>query len=244
MDHSRKKGVIMSKKARSKKVAVQEFKTGQYTYSAFKPRDEFQKKSVDIILNNPISFIYGVAGTGKTTVAVGVGLRMLMAGEIEKIVITRPYVTAGEKLGYLPGNIEEKFDPFVMPVKMILEKLVGKSTAGRYFASNAIMILPLAYMRGMTFEKSFVIMDEAQNSSTEQMHLILTRIGKDSKICIAGDEFQTDLDRGQKSGLTDAVNKLKGIDGIGMFEFPPESCQRHPLVSIIDAKYKASSKKS
>ncbi len=217
----------MSKKARAKKRAVQELKTGQYTYSAFKPRDEFQKKAVDTIINNSVSFLYGVAGTGKTTVAVGVALRMLMAGEVDKIVVTRPYVTAGEKLGYLPGNIEEKFDPFVMPVKMILEKLVGKSTAGRYFASNSIVILPLAYMRGMTFEKSFVIMDEAQNSSSEQMHLLLTRMGKDSKICIAGDEFQTDLDKGQKSGLTDAINKLKDIEGIGMFEFPAESCQRH-----------------
>jgi phosphate starvation-inducible PhoH-like protein len=234
----------MSKKARAKKRAVQELKTGQYTYSAFKPRDEFQKKAVETIINNAVSFLYGVAGTGKTTVAVGVGLRMLMAGEVDKIVVTRPYVTAGEKLGYLPGNIEEKFDPFVMPVKMILEKLVGKSTAGRYFASNSIVILPLAYMRGMTFEKSFVIMDEAQNSSSEQMHLLLTRMGKDSKICIAGDEFQTDLDKGQRSGLTDAINKLKNIDDIGMFEFPAESCQRHHLVSVIDSKYKLSPRRS
>jgi phosphate starvation-inducible PhoH-like protein len=95
-------------------------------------------------------------------------------------------------------------------------------------------------MRGMTFEKSFVIMDEAQNSSCEQMHLLLTRLGKDSKICIAGDEFQTDLEKSSKNGLTDALNRLKGVDGIGMFEFPPESCQRHALVAQIDSRYKTS----
>lgn len=234
----------MSKNTKAKKKAAQELKTGTYVYSAFKPRDSFQQSAVDTVLGNPVSILYGVAGTGKTTVAVGCALRMLMAGEIDTIVVTRPYVTAGEKLGYLPGNIEEKFDPFVMPIKMILEKLVGKATAGRYFASNKVMILPLAYMRGMTFEKSFVIMDEAQNSSCEQMHLLLTRLGKNSKICIAGDEFQTDLEKSSKNGLTDALNRLKGVEGIGMFEFPPESCQRHALVAQIDSRYKTSSKSS
>jgi phosphate starvation-inducible PhoH-like protein len=178
-----------------------------------------------------------VAGTGKTTVAVGCALRLMSAGEIEKIVITRPYVTAGEKLGYLPGTLEEKFDPFVTPVRMIADKLLGKATAGRYFASEKIMILPLAYMRGLTFEKSVVIVDEAQNSTTEQMHLVLTRLGHNSKIIIAGDEFQLDLEKG-KSGLSDAIKRLKNIENIGFFEFPPESCQRHHLVSVIDTKYK------
>ena len=232
----------MSRLAKSKKKAVQEIRTGSYVHSTFKPRDDYQKLAVDTILKNPVSFIYGVAGTGKTTVAAGVAIRLLLAEEISPIVITRPYVTAGEKLGYLPGNIEEKFDPFITPIKMILEKLIGKSTAGRYFASNKIMVLPLAYMRGMTFEKSFVIMDESQNSTCEQMHLILTRLGKDSRLCITGDEFQTDIDRGSKNGLTDALNRLKGIEGIGTFEFPPESCQRHALVAKIDSCYKASFK--
>ena len=229
----------MSKTTKTKKKAIQEIKTGgTYTYSAFKPRDNFQKLAVDTVMNNPVSFIYGVAGTGKTTVAVGCALRLLLTDQITNIVVTRPYVTAGEKLGYLPGNIEEKFDPFIMPIKMILEKLVGKSTAGRYFASNKIMMLPLAYMRGLTFEKSFVIMDEAQNSTCEQMHLILTRLGKDSKLCITGDEFQTDIDKSHKNGLTDAIRRLGNIEGIGLFEFPPESCQRHALVAQIDTRYK------
>lgn len=232
----------MSKPTKAKKKAAQELKTGTYVYSAFKPRDEFQKKAVETILENPISFIYGVAGTGKTTVAVGCALRLLMTDAINSIVVTRPYVTAGEKLGYLPGNIEEKFDPFIMPIKMILEKLVGKATAGRYFASNKIIMMPLAFMRGMTFEKSFVIMDEAQNSTCEQMYLALTRLGKDSKLCITGDEFQTDIEKGSKNGLTDAINRLKDIPGIGHFEFPPESCQRHELVSKIDARYKINNK--
>jgi phosphate starvation-inducible PhoH-like protein len=161
----------------------------------------------------------------------------LSAGEIDKIVITRPYVTAGEKLGYLPGTLEEKFDPFITPVRMIADKLLGKATSGRYFTSEKIMILPLAYMRGLTFERSIVIVDEAQNSTTEQMHLVLTRLGHNSKIVIAGDEFQLDLEKG-KSGLSDAIRRLNGMEGIGFFEFPPESCQRHHLVAKIDTKYK------
>ena len=216
-------------KSRSKgqKQLVKEISNGEYSHSAFKPRDEWQKKAVETIINNPVSFLYGVAGTGKTTVAVGCALRLLSAGEIDKIVITRPYVTAGEKLGYLPGTLEEKFDPFITPVRMIADKLLGKATSGRY----------LAYMRGLTFERSIVIVDEAQNSTTEQMHLVLTRLGHNSKIVIAGDEFQLDLEKG-KSGLSDAIRRLNGMEGIGFFEFPPESCQRHHLVAKIDTKYK------
>lgn len=224
-------------KSKGQKQVAKEISQGEYVHSAFKPRDEWQRKAVETILDNSVSFLYGVAGTGKTTVAVGCALRLMSAGEIEKIVITRPYVTAGEKLGYLPGTLEEKFDPFVTPVRMIADKLLGKATAGRYFASEKIMILPLAYMRGLTFEKSIVIVDEAQNSTTEQMHLVLTRLGHDSKIIIAGDEFQIDLEKG-KSGLSDAIRRLRDVDGVGFFEFPPESCQRHHLVSKIDAKYK------
>lgn len=228
----------MSKhKSKVQKQVTKEISQGEYVHSAFKPRDEWQRKAVETILGNSVSFLYGVAGTGKTTVAVGCALRLMSAGEIEKIVITRPYVTAGEKLGYLPGTLEEKFDPFVTPVRMIADKLLGKATAGRYFASEKIMILPLAYMRGLTFEKSIVIVDEAQNSTPEQMHLVLTRLGHDSKIIIAGDEFQIDLEKG-KSGLSDAIRRLKDLEGIGFFEFPPESCQRHHLVSKIDSKYK------
>jgi phosphate starvation-inducible PhoH-like protein len=226
-------------KSRSKgqKQLVKEISNGEYSHSAFKPRDEWQKKAVETIINNPVSFLYGVAGTGKTTVAVGCALRLLSAGEIDKIVITRPYVTAGEKLGYLPGTLEEKFDPFITPVRMIADKLLGKATSGRYFTSEKIMILPLAYMRGLTFERSIVIVDEAQNSTTEQMHLVLTRLGHNSKIVIAGDEFQLDLEKG-KSGLSDAIRRLNVMEGIGFFEFPPESCQRHHLVAKIDTKYK------
>lgn len=224
-------------KSKGQKQVAKEISQGEYVHSAFKPRDEWQRKAVETILGNSVSFLYGVAGTGKTTVAVGCALRLMSAGEIEKIVITRPYVTAGEKLGYLPGTLEEKFDPFVTPVRMIADKLLGKATAGRYFASEKIMILPLAYMRGLTFEKSIVIVDEAQNSTPEQMHLVLTRLGHDSKIIIAGDEFQIDLEKG-KSGLSDAIRRLQQVDGVGFFEFPPESCQRHHLVSKIDAKYK------
>jgi phosphate starvation-inducible PhoH-like protein len=206
---------------------------------AFKPLDEHQRQAVKLIDECPVTFLYGMAGTGKTTVAAGMALRMLSEKRIEKIVITRPYVSAGEKLGYLPGSLEQKFDPFVSPVRMIMEKILGKSTAGRMMASDQVCILPLAFMRGVTFDSTFMIMDEAQNSTPEQMHLFLTRLGKSSKAVIAGDEFQCDLDyKSAKNGLSDAINRLSGVDGIGTFEFPPESCQRHGLVSQIDLRYK------
>jgi phosphate starvation-inducible PhoH-like protein len=183
--------------------------------------------------------LYGMAGTGKTTIATGMALRMLSEKRISKIILTRPYVSAGERLGYLPGSLEQKFDPFVAPIRMIMEKILGKSTASRMMASDEIQILPLAFMRGVTFENTFMIMDEAQNSTPEQMHLFLTRLGKSSKAVVAGDEFQCDLDcRSSRNGLTDALRRLKSVDGISRFQFPPESCQRHGLVSKIDLKYK------
>jgi phosphate starvation-inducible PhoH-like protein len=226
----------MSNKSRRKQVQ-EEGRAGPHI--SFKPLDEHQKAAVKMIDDCAVTMLYGMAGTGKTTVAAGTALRMLSEKRISKIVITRPYVSAGEKLGYLPGSLEQKFDPFVSPVRMIMEKILGKSTAGRMLASDQIEILPLAFMRGVTFESTFMIMDEAQNSTPEQMHLFLTRLGKYSKAVIAGDEFQCDLDgRGVKNGLTDAIRRLKDISGVGLFEFPPESCQRHGLVSQIDLRYK------
>ena len=226
----------MSNKSRRKQVQ-EEGRSGPHI--AFKPLDEHQRNAVKLIDECPITMLYGMAGTGKTTVAAGMALRMLSEKRISKIVITRPYVSAGEKLGYLPGSLEQKFDPFVSPVRMIMEKILGKNTAGRMLASDLIVVLPLAFMRGVTFESTFMIMDEAQNSTPEQMHLFLTRLGKNSKAVIAGDEFQCDLEgRGVRNGLTDAIRRLKDIDGVGLFEFPPESCQRHGLVSQIDLRYK------
>jgi phosphate starvation-inducible PhoH-like protein len=226
----------MSNKSRRKQVQ-EESKPGPHV--AFKPLDEHQKCAVKIIDNSPVTFLYGMAGTGKTTVAAGMALRLLSEKKVSKIIITRPYVSAGEKLGYLPGSLEQKFDPFVAPVRIIMEKILGKSTAGRMLASDHIQVLPLAFMRGVTFESTFMIMDEAQNSTPEQMHLFLTRLGKNSKAVIAGDEFQCDLDsRSSHNGLTDAIRRLKDIPGIGFFEFPPESCQRHSMVSQIDLRYK------
>jgi len=226
----------MSNKSRRKQL-VEDNRSGPHI--AFKPLDDHQKKAIKIIEDSAVTMLYGMAGTGKTTIATGMALRMLSEKRISKIVLTRPYVSAGERLGYLPGSLEQKFDPFVSPVRMIMEKILGKSTAGRMMASDQIEILPLAFMRGVTFENTFMIMDEAQNSTPEQMHLFLTRLGKSSKAVVAGDEFQCDLDcRSSRNGLTDALRRLKGLGGVGYFEFPPESCQRHGLVSQIDLKYK------
>lgn len=223
---------------KSKRKAIQE-ESRSGPHINFKPLDEYQKAAIKLIDENAVTMLYGMAGTGKTTVAAGMALRMLSEKRINKIVITRPYVAAGEKMGYLPGSLEQKFDPFVSPVRIIMEKILGKSTAGRMLASDHIEIMPLAFMRGVTFDSTFMIMDEAQNSSAEQMHLFLTRLGKYSKAVIAGDEFQCDLEsKASRNGLTDAIRRLKNIEGIGFFEFPPESCQRHGLVSQIDLRYK------
>jgi phosphate starvation-inducible PhoH-like protein len=211
--------------------------SGSGCYSFIIPKTEEQLNALKTIDSNTISFLYGVPGTGKTTLAVGYALKELVNHKISKIIITRPYVSAGENLGYLPGGLEEKFDPFFTPVRMCMEKILGKSQLNKYLNLGSILVLPVAYMRGVTFENCCVIMDEAQNSSIEQMHLVLTRVGKKCKLIITGDEFQTDI-RTKKNGLSDALNRLKSIDNIGFFELSAASCQRDQLVGLIDVKYK------
>lgn len=210
---------------------------GSGCYSFITPKTQEQADALKTIDNNTISFLYGVPGTGKTTLAVGYALKELVNSKISKVIITRPYVSAGENLGYLPGSLEEKFDPFFTPVRMCMEKIIGKSQLNKYLNLGHILVLPVAYMRGVTFENCCVIMDEAQNSSIEQMHLVLTRVGQKCKLIITGDEFQTDI-RTKKNGLSDAIYRLGGIDRIGFYELSAVSCQRDLLVGEIDIKYK------
>ena len=182
-------------------------------------------------------FGIGPAGTGKTFVAVVMAVQALKKGQVKKIILTRPAVEAGENLGFLPGDLKEKVDPYLRPIYDALYAIYGVEHTNRLLERGVIEVAPLAYMRGRTLEEAFIILDEAQNTTRAQMKMFLTRLGFGSKMIINGDKTQVDLPKGSHmSGLVDAENKLKGISGISFVEFDAFDVVRHPLVSsIIDA---------
>lgn len=197
---------------------------GQYNY-------------VRAIRDNFITFGIGPAGTGKTYLAVAMAVTALKKREVERIILTRPAVEAGEKLGYLPGDMQEKVDPYLRPLYDALYDMLGSETAQKYLENGVIEVAPLAYMRGRTLNGSFIILDEAQNTTPEQMKMFLTRFGFGSRMVVTGDITQIDLPNGKASGLIDAARVLRGIPHIGLIYFDEKDVVRHEIVGAIIKAY-------
>lgn len=214
------------------------------TGKAIKPKTLGQKSYIDKIKNNDVVFGIGPAGTGKTYLAVAMAVRSFKQGEVNRIILTRPAVEAGESLGFLPGDLQDKVDPYLRPLYDGLFEILGFETYQSLVEKGMIEVAPLAYMRGRTLDNAFVILDEAQNTTSEQMKMFLTRLGYGSKAIITGDKTQVDLPRGKSSGLKTAERILKNIKGIEFQNFTSVDVVRHPLVQrIIDAYDKEDAKR-
>ncbi len=198
-----------------------------------------QKTYVDAVKGNTVTFGVGPAGTGKTYLAVCLAVAAYKGKQVEKIILTRPAVEAGEKLGFLPGDLQTKVDPYLRPLYDALQEMFGPETYSKLMEKGTIEVAPLAYMRGRTLSDAFVILDEAQNATREQMKMFLTRLGEGSKMVVTGDLTQTDLPDGKSSGLRQAVSLLKGIDDIAVCYLTERDVVRHPLVSRIVRAYEA-----
>ena len=209
-----------------------------------KPRGENQTKYVNHILTNDISFGIGPAGTGKTYLAVACAVEALERQEVRRILLTRPAVEAGEKLGFLPGDLSQKVDPYLRPLYDALFEMLGFEKVEKLIEKNIIEIAPLAYMRGRTLNDAFVILDESQNTTVEQMKMFLTRIGFNSTAVITGDITQIDLPRHQKSGLRHAIEVLTDIEDISFSFFLADDVVRHPVVARIVKAYEAFDRKA
>jgi phosphate starvation-inducible PhoH-like protein len=201
------------------------------------PRTEAQKGYVKALFTNELAFGIGPAGTGKTYLAVAVGVTMLIGGHVDKIILSRPAVEAGERLGFLPGDMKEKVDPYMQPLYDALNDFLPAKQLQKLMEEKRIEIAPLAFMRGRTLSSAFVVLDEAQNATTMQMKMFLTRLGQGSRMVITGDRTQVDLPRGTASGLADAERILDAVKGVSFNYFTSRDVVRHPLVARIIEAY-------
>ena len=202
-----------------------------------RPKTLGQKEYLKAIQTHPITFGVGPAGTGKTYLAVAMAVKAFKSKDVERIILTRPAVEAGEKLGFLPGDLQSKVDPYLRPLYDGLYDMLGPETFQRLLEKQTIEVAPLAYMRGRTLDNAFIILDEAQNTSPEQMKMFLTRMGSGSKVVVTGDVTQIDLPDKSRSGLVDALAVLKNIDGIAQIRFSEKDVVRHRLVQEIVKAY-------
>jgi phosphate starvation-inducible PhoH-like protein len=201
------------------------------------PRTPAQAAYMELLARHEMVFGIGPAGTGKTYLAVAQGVALLLAGRVDRIVLSRPAVEAGERLGFLPGDLKEKIDPYLRPLYDALHDMLPAEQVAKRISSGEIEIAPLAFMRGRTLAHCFVILDEAQNTTAAQMKMFLTRMGEGTRMVITGDPTQVDLPPGQPSGLREAVRILAGVPGIGFARFADADVVRHPLVQRIVAAY-------
>jgi phosphate starvation-inducible PhoH-like protein len=215
---------------------ILEIKTRKRTVE---PRTLAQKNYVKQLFNKELVFGIGPAGTGKTYLAVAVGVNFLINGMVDKIILSRPAVEAGERLGFLPGDMKDKVDPYMQPLYEALNDFLPARQIAKLFEEKKIEIAPLAFMRGRTLSNAFIVLDEAQNSTTMQMKMFLTRMGQGSRMVVTGDRSQIDLPRGIKSGLWEAEELLKNVKGISFSYFSSKDVVRHPLVANIIQAYEA-----
>ena len=201
------------------------------------PRSATQIRYMEALNKHDIIFALGPAGTGKTYLAVAQAVAQLITGSVDRLILSRPAVEAGERLGFLPGDMKEKVDPYLRPIYDALYDCLPAEQVERRMASGEIEIAPVAFMRGRTLAESFIILDEAQNTTPAQMKMFLTRFGQNSRMVVCGDPNQSDLPQGQLSGLNDAVNKLEGVEGIEMVRFGVGDVVRHPVVGRIVQAY-------
>ena len=218
----------------STSMSSQTIKTKKKTIA---PRSPNQGTYIQMIRDHELVFGLGPAGTGKTYLAVAMAVSMFLEGKVERLIFTRPAVEAGEKLGFLPGDMKDKVDPYLRPIYDALHDMIPTDIVAKKIESGEIEIAPLAFMRGRTLSRAFVILDEAQNTTPVQMKMLLTRLGESSRMVITGDLSQTDLPGHIKSGLRDAVEMLEHVEGIGFMRFERQDVIRHPLVSKIVKAY-------
>ena len=208
------------------------------------PRTNTQKNYVKSLFKNELVFGLGPAGTGKTYLAVAAGVSMFIEGHVDRILLSRPAVEAGERLGFLPGDMKDKVDPYMQPLYDALNDFLPSKQVGKLIEEKRIEIAPLAFMRGRTLSNAFIVLDEAQNATTMQMKMFLTRMGEGSQMAITGDSSQCDLPRGVPSGLVEAEKVLRGVNGVGMTTFKAEDVVRHPMVARIIRAYDSHAQKS
>lgn len=227
----------MRKNSRKKKndTTQEPQKEVQLYKNRLKPKSINQKEYIRIIAENTITFCQGLAGSGKTHIAVGMGLEYLLEEKVKKIIITRPVLEAGEKIGYLPGTAEEKLHPYLLPILDEITHFINPAFYTSLRTANKIEIVPLGFMRGRNFHDAFIIADECQNASYDQLKMLLTRVGINSKMVLTGDIGQSDLSRHLRGGFLEMIKNLQGINGIGFAELMQTDIMRNPIIaSILD----------
>ncbi len=213
--------------------ATQELQTPQLYRNRLKPRSENQKEYIRTVAENTITFCQGVAGSGKSHIAIGMALEYLLENKVKKIIITRPVVESGEKIGYLPGTAEEKLHPYLLPLLDEVNYFISLAEYTSLKTNNKIEIVPLGLMRGRNFHNSFIVADECQNASYEQLKMLLTRIGNNSKMILTGDVSQSDLHRHIQGGFHNMINALHGVEGIGLSVLTNTDIVRNPIIGKI-----------